>query len=273
VAGVVAGVVLLAACRSSSSPVLTEGRVPSPYPGRLDVPLADAESTSWRAQTGSASKALECDTAPLIGERGYFGPNLATVDRSAEAVLVRLLRESATTLPGKGYRVEREAQHRVLFSYDVSERTKVAVVAVDGVRDSTGHQGWALEAWAMCDPADLPEAVSASLGYQVWQDAAGTRVPTTTVRSFNGGAHCDWADVTFLEHGNRSYLRDPHRKLADYLRTTYEPHATLPRDAKDTGFRRDGRELWEEPSGRAAYLVTSDDVERWPAAKQPIGCA
>jgi hypothetical protein len=40
--------------------------------------------------------------------------------------------------------------------------------------------------------------------------------------------------------------------------------------------RRDGRQLWIGPDEGAAYLVSLDDapdVERWPAAKQPIRCA
>jgi hypothetical protein len=40
--------------------------------------------------------------------------------------------------------------------------------------------------------------------------------------------------------------------------------------------RRDGRQLWIGPDQEAAYLVSVDDahdVERWPAAKQPIRCA
>ena len=63
--------------------------------------------------------------------------------------------------------------------------------------------------------------------------------------------------------------------LAQYLSTTYLGDASLPGDAEDTGFHRDGRELWLVPSREAAYLVDLDDpadVERWPASTQPIGC-
>jgi hypothetical protein len=50
----------------------------------------------------------------------------------------------------------------------------------------------------------------------------------------------------------------------------------IPEVATDTGLRRDGGQLWIGPNKEAAYLVSLDDaqdVERWPAAKQPIGCA
>ena len=265
---------LVAACDGrSTSGVLVGGHVPSPYPGRLDLPLGDAESASFLERTGSASRALECDSTPLTGERGYFGPNLATVKGSAEAVLREHLRQSPTTLPATGYRVEKHAQHRVLFSYDVRDRTKVAVIAVDGVEDSTHHTGWALEAWAMCDPADLPESVSAALGYQVWEDPNGRRMPTTTVQSYRGAAHCGWQHMTFIVHGGTTYVKGAGSDLADYVRGRYDGHATLPADATDTGFHRDGRGLWEEPARTAAYLVAADHVERWPAASKPILCA
>lgn len=52
--------------------------------------------------------------------------------------------------------------------------------------------------------------------------------------------------------------------------------AALPKTATDTGYHRDGRELWLSAKHEAAYLVSlsdPDDVERWPAAKQEIYCA
>jgi len=65
-------------------------------------------------------------------------------------------------------------------------------------------------------------------------------------------------------------------ELTDLLRTTYDGDANLPKGATDTGFRRDGRELWVGPRRVAAYLVSGEDpqdVERWPAAKKSIACA
>jgi hypothetical protein len=60
------------------------------------------------------------------------------------------------------------------------------------------------------------------------------------------------------------------------LRTAYDAHADLRTGAVDTGYHRDGRRLWLAPDHSAAYLVgvdDPDDVERWPAARQFIGCA
>ena len=106
----------------------------------------------------------------------------------------------------------------------------------------------------------------------VWIDSSGERVPESTVTSYQGEKHCDWQDVTFLEHGDDQYVRDVRGQLTTSLFATYDGSAELPADATDTGLRHDGRELWVVPAKDAAFLVSTDDVERWPASKQPIGC-
>lgn len=55
------------------------------------------------------------------------------------------------------------------------------------------------------------------------------------------------------------------------LRSTYDDEATLPDDATDTGFRKDGRALWVTRDG--AHLVADDRTERWPVFRDVIGCA
>jgi hypothetical protein len=241
------------------------------------VPISDVEGASLLARTGLAGRALECDGAPYSGQRGYFGKDLEAVQSSAVKVLEEALRVGAVvTLPSTGYRVERVGQGRTLFSFDVAGRTKVSLVAVDHVRDSVGREGWAMEAWAECDPSELPSEWSEKLGVGVWEDRTGARAPVTRIQSFMGGVHCDWVDITFLSLGDRTYVRDVQGKLSSYLRTSYQDGASLPRTATDTGFRREGRELWVEPTGTAAYLVSLEhpsDVQRWPGAKQQILCA
>jgi hypothetical protein len=62
----------------------------------------------------------------------------------------------------------------------------------------------------------------------------------------------------------------------DFSVTDYDATATLPRRASDTGPWQNGRRLWLSRDKTAAYLVEVsdvDNVERWPAAKKPIGCA
>ena len=41
------------------------------------------------------------------------------------------------------------------------------------------------------------------------------------------------------------------------LRTTFSADAKLPADATDTGWGRDGRQLWIAADGEAAYLVSA----------------
>jgi hypothetical protein len=66
----------------------------------------------------------------------------------------------------------------------------------------------------------------------------------------------------------------PHGlRLHRGVRAVLEDDVGLPEGATDTGLRRGGRQLWIGPENEAAYLVSlddADDVERWPAAKQPL---
>lgn len=285
----VATLLLLAGC-GSSSVVAEGGPVSSPYDGPMDLPVDHSDMATVAERSGAAGRALECDGRPYDGGGADYDSGLASVQGSAEGALENLFEQDflGRQLPADGYRVEREDNGRVLFSYDVGEQTKIAFVAADSVRDYDDDEGWGVEAWAQCDPAELPAEVTEALDLEVWEDESGARVPVTKVRSFPGAEHCDWEDITFLHLGPErdpdEYLRDPTGELAELLRTTYDASAALPDGATDTGFRRDGRQLWlgKQLGNRlgnrhdAAYLVSVEDphdVERWPAAKRPIGCA
>jgi hypothetical protein len=263
--------------------VVVEGEpVASPYSGPMSLPVDHGDEASVLARSGAAGRAVECDGDPYNGGGADYDSGLASVQDSAEESLENFLTEEGweSQLPSEGYRVEREDDGRALLSYDVDGRTKVAFIAADGVRDYDDDRGWGVESWAQCDPAELPADVTEALGIGVWQDAAGRRVPETQIGSFQGPEHCDWQDITFLRVGAGreadEYLRDTKGELADLLRTTYDAHAALPDGATDTGFHRDGRQLWLGPAEEAAYLVSRADprdVERWPATKEQIACA
>ena len=242
-----------------------------PYAGPLDARAAVA--------------ALECDgqTPYEKGEHGY-DDGLAKVKGSAEAALGDYMRESGPifTAPAVGYAAELEEGGQVLFSYDVNGRTKVSMLAVDGVRDWNGDEGWGVRAWAQCDPSEFPPDVTDDLNIGVWEGESGRRLPVTRIVSYQGSEHCSWTDVTFLLLGPREtgdwYLRDARHSpdFTGLLRTTFADQTTLPERATDTGWRRGGRQLWIGPDNEAAYLVSLDDandVERWPAAKERIACA
>lgn len=245
--------------------------------------VVDGEPGEQLARDGAAERALECDGDPYLGGGGdYVDGGLESVQGSAEDALENWLDNEAWAyqVPETGYQVKRDEGDRVLLSYDTAGRTKIAFIAADGIRDYNDDEGWGVESWAGCDPAELPTSVTEALGIGVWEDASGRRVPVTKVRSFQGAVHCDWQEITFLELGPENqadeYVRDPTGELADFLRTTYDATAAVPDGATDTGLRRDGRQLWLGRGHEAAYLVSladPHDVERWPAAKQPIGCA
>ncbi len=74
------------------------------------------------------------------------------------------------------------------------------------------------------------------------------------------------------------YIRDPEgvfTQLTDRLRSTYDPNANLPSDAKFSGYVKNSVELWisQTQLDRAVYMVDGSKVERWPKAEQIILCA
>lgn len=276
-----AGLVVLAGCGTSSL-VVTGEPVEQPYGGPMQLPVDHSDEASVLERSGAAGRALQCDGEPYGGGSGDYDSGLASTQDSAESALENYFSEEffLLQLPRDGYRVEREDDGRVLFSYDVRGQTKVAFIAADSIRDFNDDEGWGIETWAQCDPSEFPASVTDALGIQVWEDAAGDRVPVANVQSYPGPEHCDWQDITFLtldtENGERQYLRDTTGELRQMLTTTFDASATLPEQATDTGFERDGLRLWVHPNGTAAYLVDKTNpanVERWPAAKERVACA
>ncbi|MGI5237296.1 hypothetical protein [Dactylosporangium sp. CA-139066] len=89
-----------------------------------------------------------------------------------------------------------------------------------------------------------------------------------------GEKHCDWESVTILRlDDDRQFVRDPEGVIdKQWLESAYDPHATLPADAKDTGYRHDGQRLWLDANGSAAYVVDGKTVEQWPRTRRGWGC-
>jgi hypothetical protein len=79
-----------------------------------------------------------------------------------------------------------------------------------------------------------------------------------------------------IQYGWRDYIRDPDQTPSRAFDVSYDADATLPKDAKNTDWSSDGRQLWVSPSLMDSVSVTSifivylDHVERWPWI--PIGC-
>ncbi|WP_243058380.1 hypothetical protein [Nocardioides sp. SR21] len=273
---------LLAGCGSEAA--LEADPAGAPYDGPMFVELDYRDRATALEASGAAGLALECAGDPRRGGGAGYDDGLVEVQDSAQDALDNWLEEEWAAMPDDGYRVERVDDGRALLSYDVGEQTKAAVVVHDDVTDYQDDTGWGVEAWATCDPAELGVEVAEDLGFEVWEDSAGSPVPTSEVVSFPGAEHCDWQDLTWLWVGKRTdwdrtydaYLGGDSGELSDYLTTTPDSSATLPAHATDTGWQRDGRALWLGDHPKAAYLVSLDDpsdVQRWPATTEPIGCA
>jgi hypothetical protein len=110
---------------------------------------------------------------------------------------------------------------------------------------------------------------------------------------WQGPTHCGWGNLVFLviswplgTEVPGGFMSNRHTRMfvrlsttgdlpaADFA-TTFDANATLPTNARDTGYHRNGWHLWIVNSAinRAVWLVHEDRVERWAAANEIIGCA
>ncbi len=250
------------------------------YDGPLDTPISYADDADVMERSGSAGSALECTGKPTEGGGADYDSGLARSQKTAEQAIENWMAEDGPgPLPENGYRVEREADGRVLFSFDVEERSLATIIVSDNISDWRGKTGWGVESWAACDPAEFSDDFAEEAGVGVWERPDGSKVPTTTLSSFEGPEHCDWQSVTFLTFGEYgeglSFARDPDGALSELTFTAYDAKADLPEDAVDSGFQRDGRHLWLAKDDTAAYLVSLDDpadVELWPGLREPAWC-
>ena len=254
--------------------VIAEGApVDDPYDGPLYIRVSQPDHLDPVVRSGAAGMTLECSGDPFLGSTGRNWGVTSGHGTSVDA-LESFLDDEDASLPPQGYRVERETQDRVLFSYDVEGDTKVAIIVADGLTDATGESAWSVETFAQCDPAEFPAAVTDELGIQVWVNQQGKRVPTTVIQSSQGPEHCDWDSTTFLHLKGDTFIRDPKGVLPrDWFSVTFDDDVTLPEDVDDTGYRLDRQRLWVAADRSAAYIATENAVERWPAATGYVGCA
>ncbi len=212
--------------------VVEDSPAATPYSGPLYVPLKIHDEDGLEAlrdEAGAAGRALECDGEIYSAGGGYEwgeGDGGATPEEGLEAYVDL---EQAQG-PRQGYRVERKEADRVLFSFDVDGRTKVAVVVA---KDRPGRPGWGPEAHASCDPAELPASLTDSERYEIWTGRDGERVPVARLTSYAGDAHCGWRSAHFLGTGrfedSRLYVRDPDGVLdAGLLTAPYDGDTAPP---------------------------------------------
>ncbi|MET9452612.1 hypothetical protein [Streptomyces cinerochromogenes] len=275
-AGAVLAAVAVAGCDDGPRPgLVVQGTPPAtPYSGPLNVPTSQLDENTpdaTRPASGAAGRALECDGEIFDGS-GPDGWSRSDGGDTPEEGLALYFDMVQPEQPDHGYRREREERDRVLYSYDVHGRTKVAVVVA---KDQKNRPGWGPETSASCDPAELPESFTATTDWQIWTDRAGRRVPVTTVHGSTGPEHCGRQSADFLALGKRTYARDPEGVLGrdGLLRAPYRATVRMPADARDTGYHHRGRRLWLTPGGATAYVRTDHGVEAWPLVKEGVGCA
>ncbi|MER7199635.1 hypothetical protein CG723_35045 [Streptomyces sp. CB01635] len=252
--------------------VVTGSSPAAPYHGPLKAKAPDIDGDEDNVQGGGASVlALECAGKPYQGGSGDDGWGTSDGADSPDQALSSLVAdEFSRSLPRRGYRVEREAGRRVLYSYDVGSRTRVAVIVA---KDLPRRPGWGLETYAQCDPSEFARRDRAHLDIRVWVDRKGRPAPASEIFSTAGPEHCDWQSAEFLHLGDRQYLRDPEHSLPrELLHSSYGPKTRLPQEAMDTGYRDGRRQLWLSADKLDAYVRTGSVVERWPGAIEPIAC-
>ena len=186
---------------------------------------------------------------------------------------------------------------RGLFGTDVEftvDREQPGTVQVFEASAEDGSPTHMVEAPVTLRPSAQQSAEPEGL-VGTWFDADGNPLPDgspgdggSTLAVFTGPEHCDWQSATFMHlawplgsvsvkfRHERQYIRDPEGILGDALVVGFDPDATLPDDAVDTGYHRGPWHLWisEREAQGAVYVVNAETgmAERWGKTIEPVLC-
>lgn len=236
------------------------------YTGPLYLSVPSAE----HPDAGAAGNIVDCRT---WGGGAFSAAPVYNQGATADSPEAALQEEGIFSGVVDGLQVAKRDKHRILYVREVHGVVKQAVIVHNGpATEGAGGPGWYVESWAACDASEFPRSVNDAAGLQIWTDAAGEPVATTTIQSSRGPEHCDWQSMTFLELGKTTYVRDPLPGLAEYFAGTYRAHTTLPTGAIDTGYQRSGERLWLSSDRHTAYVGTERDVGAWPREIKPLLC-
>jgi hypothetical protein len=235
----------------------------------------EAGSPASSPRPESAAELLECDgDRPAFGGRAdEFGPEGG--GSTADEAFRTWVASTAFGVPRSGYEKLGTIGDRTVYAYRASGEIKVVVVISPRFTELAGAP-LTIEELRSCDPSEYGAGVDLGPGRRTWVHETTGALLTDIA----GPGHCGWESARMLhvedDTGVRQYLRDPLGVLSDSpsLLEVYAGAVELPSDAAFSGYRTDdGLELWFVPGDRAAYVVTTDGVERWPRADPPIGCA
>ena len=115
----------------------------------------------------------------------------------------------------------------------------------------------------------------------------GRQVSSEELVTAAGPDHCGWQSAAFLTIGwppgtrattfaqARLYIRDPLGVVRGAYRDALVLQATLPRDARSTGYRHGSIEIYVSPSDQddAIYVVSPSGAERWPRSDPASLCS
>jgi hypothetical protein len=136
--------------------------------------------------------------------------------------------------------------------------------------------------------ASVASAFDAPPGYPGYHwSRNGQTVGEFELTTIAGPSHCGWqsAAMVFIgwppgtiaptSAGSRMYIRDPQGVYSAKYRDLLVRNATLPADARPTGYRLGLIELYLSPTDQdqGLYVVAPSGAERWPRV-DPMGlCA
>lgn len=279
IGGVIVGACMPTGVRPTDSPSLSRELatdLPSRLPEPTDIPVPSPATTATPARTPTPATSdpglargrsfLECDGRPSTVGTGHDERGLDGIgDTPGEALEATL--EEGWTIPLEGYERATATSNEVLFLYRAAGRVKVSIIAAFDEPDAQDR--WAVvEIWA-CELEEFGAGVELGHGQTVWLNEEGL-----ILVGYRGASHCDFESATFLSYPARGdqYVRDPQGIFDDEIASPYDGDASLPKDARKTGYRQGESVLWIARDGDALYLVRPDRVERWPRATRGIGC-
>lgn len=273
----VLAVALLSACTAPLPEPTTSAEGPdAPSPAVTDR-MTPAPHASPSGMADAAEDFLECDGP--VSDVGGSGEEVSLQvggGATPQEALDAFLATSPWVVPRAGYEPIATAGDRHAFGFRADGEIKVVVVVSPRFADRIGA-AFAADELRSCPSGEFGPDAEFADGRRSW-----THVDTGhVITDIAGPAHCDWqtARLLHLEHPDgsldRQYVRDPAGVLPDGpLLETYAENVELPEDAVDSGYRSpDGFELWFTDDDTALYVVTPDGIERWPRAREPIGCA
>lgn len=259
-------VIAAALCACAASPIPTTSPPPS---------SPEPTATQSAAVPLTATELLECDGEP--SDVGGATDDLAFDGggETPDGALATFLANTLYVIPRTGYEALARSGDRYAYGYRADGAVKVVIVISPRFADLAGV-AYTADELRTCPESEFGSEAEFNDDRRVW-----THLETGAILTdIPGPQHCGWQSARIMhveENGAlvKQYLRDPDGVFDQIpLLDSYAEGVELPANATDSGYRSpEGFELWFTKADTAAYVVTSDGVERWPRPADIIGCA